>query len=103
MRTGRPRSLAPRSKPCAECGLPIVKRFPSELKAVTVHGHCRGIQCTRRVAFNRLDTLEPRLRGFSSGERRRFLEGYRLGAIHTAARYKGRLRRLKQQEAAPAA
>lgn len=90
---GKLRVSGPRSKPCAVCGLPIVKPFPSELRVVSVHGHCRGIQATRRMAFGRLDLLDQRyLAGLSPAERRAWLEGYRLGSRHTLKRFQARVR-----------
>jgi hypothetical protein len=95
------KSSRPRTKPCAICGEVMRLRFPSDADRVRVHKRCQGLWQTRRAAFNRLDTLEPRLALLTLRERRCWLEGYRLGSQHTFKRYTSRtLRAAKRERAA---
>jgi hypothetical protein len=91
---GVPKSSAPREKPCLVCGRPIIAQHPSDLAKVRVHGGaCKGLWFTKRAAVCRIDLLEPHMSKMTPLERRRFLEGYRLGAVQTGHRLRERQRK----------
>jgi endogenous inhibitor of DNA gyrase (YacG/DUF329 family) len=76
----RPRSEAPRSKPCAACGKVFTRRYPYQVRRTShCSKRCEGITKRKEIMERRLPTLEAKYGDLSLRERELFAHGYRLG------------------------
>jgi hypothetical protein len=90
----RPRSAAPRSKPCIVCGKVFTRRYPCQVARMAhCSKRCEGHTHRHHFAEKRLPMLKAKYGALSVRERELFGWGYKLGYTRGAQTEKRRVLR----------